>query len=241
MTNISYYGLDAVLEEGLEEKIEGGIQELLSKDDGFTFYFLMEDEFSSCIHAAVQRAKAGRKELSIKTVLVAIHSREGGDCKKFDEVLLLPNLRENAHFTVNVNRAQRWVIEQADYLLMYSYPEIDPRRQILNLIGKRRESGKLSILDLTEGSMIPGIIQQQVPRLRERLRFAHREIMSGKAVIELAKEMSVSPSRGRELYRESCGRLFYLTNRAIKKQQKDVEGQLKRDVEKKIVLEEKSI
>lgn len=221
MTNFSYYGHDLVLNQGLERKITSSIKKLLIQDDSFTFYFFMEDQFSSCILAAVRELKSKRKNLNIKTILVATH-KSVDKHKKYDETILAPNMMENVHFTVNVNRAQKWAIEQADYLLMYLYPCISvANQQILNYIFKRASAGKLSILDLTDDSIIP-IINEQFPLLRERQKYVHEQLLSGKNAKELAMEMSITPRRVSEIYKESCSKLFNLTCRAIKNRQEQM-------------------
>lgn len=221
MTNFSYYGHNLVLNQGLERKITSSIKKLLIQDDSFTFYFFMEDQFSSCILAAVRELKSKRKNLNIKTILIATH-KSVDKHKKYDETILAPNMMENVHFTVNVNRAQKWAIEQADYLLMYLYPCISvANQQILNYIFKRASAGKLSILDLTDDSIIP-IINEQFPLLRERQKYVHEQLLSGKNAKELAMEMSITPRRVSEIYKESCSKLFNLTCRAIKNQQEQM-------------------
>lgn len=216
MTNISYIGHDKVLDQGLEKQITSNIKKLLSQDDSFSFYFFRENEFSSCIKRVVQKLKTKRKDLQIKTILVETHNRDDEEYKKYDEIMVAPNLLENVHFMINVKRAQRWIIEQADYLFMYQYPGVDLEDQlILTYIRNQVKAGQLSIIDLTSDSTV-SLINEQVPQLRERLRFVHEEIMSGKTFNALAKEMSITPARVRGLYNESCRKLYVLTYHVIK-------------------------
>lgn len=173
----------------------------------------------------MQKLKTKRKDLQIKTILVKTHNVDDEEYNKFDEIKVAPNLLENVHFTVNVKRTQRWIIEQTDYLFMYQYPGVGLEDQlILTYIRNQVKAGHLSIIDLTSVSTL-FLINEQVPQLRERLKFIHEEIMSGKTFKGLAKEMSITPSRIRELYNESCIKLFVLTYRAIKNDKLDIRNE----------------
>lgn len=212
MTNISYNGHDILLDLDLEEKIIASMENLLTQDDSFTFYFFMENALSACMRRAVERLKAAHPGLHIQTILV--ETEEGEASKQYDATVIAPNLDENADVLANIKKAQRWIIEQTDCLLMYRYPGADLEdHSIEAAIQKRAEAGGLAVVDLTSAATL-SFINGQVPRLPERQRFVRQGMLAGKTNKELARELSISPSRVQRLYRQACLNLYLLACRA---------------------------
>lgn len=219
MTNISYYGLSMVADEALEKRVANTIKKLLPTDGIFNFYFHTRypDQLSADTLSAVLRIKAERNDLCIRTILVVTDTKV--EDPGFDEIVVAPNMSEGAYFLTNVKRAKKWIIEQADYLFMYLYPSIyNGDRDVLACIQNRVKAGKLSLLNIAD-DRLSSLIAEQIPKLRERLRFVHEEVMSGKTFRELAEEMSVTPRRARDLFNESCRALRILTYQALIKKQ----------------------
>lgn len=214
--DISYYGHYMVMDKDLRSRIIIAFRELLPQDDTFNFYFYQDDQLSSCIHAAVEDVKAERKDLNIKTIMVVSDPYAAVEKDEFDEIAVAPNVTEDVGFLANFKRAEKWVINRADYLFMYLYPDIcDGDQSLLAFIQKQVRAGKLFLLDLTNDE-ITSIINEQVPKLRERLKYVNQEIKSGRTFKELAEEMAVKPERVKTLYNDSRRELRLLTYRATR-------------------------
>ena len=217
MTNFGYIGHDMILDKGLKEKIMGNIQELITKDNCFNFYFLTLSRFPSYIYEQVQQIKTERKDLTIKTVLVTVKDENVYVPGEFDEIIAAPNCIENWDFTMNIKRAQRWMFENSDFLLMYLYPAICEEDQgILAFIQKQVEAKRLTILDLTD-NRTSTIINAQIDYLRPNQKSVREKLLIGKTYKEVAEEMGISVARVRQIYFSSCSRLHTLAYCAISK------------------------
>lgn len=217
MINFGYIGHDIVLDGNLKENISRSIRELLSKDKEFNFYFLEEDQFSTCIYETVRQIKNDRSDLTINIILVEAEVEDTRATFKFDKTVTAPNVKKNAHFIVNIRRAQRWIIAQADYLLTYLYTDICLEdKRLLNFINKRVNGGKMILLDLTEPETL-SIIRAQRSKLPASQRNVYEKMLSGIPGKEIAKEKGISSARVCQIYRISCSKLRIYTHCAVRK------------------------
>lgn len=109
---------------GVTERINEALETILQTDAEFCFYTGGMGEFDRLCAAAVRRAKREHPNCKIELVLVLPYLTESLNANKkyyeseFDGILVPMELM-GVHYKGAIQKRNRWMVDQSDYLLAY--------------------------------------------------------------------------------------------------------------------------
>lgn len=110
----------------VRERVDAAIASILTMDTAFCFYSGGMGGFDKLCESAVRQAKAGHKEFEIELVYVSPYMSNSFNTQRdyyecyYDDIIIPMELAE-AHYKGAITKRNRWLVDNADYLIAYIY------------------------------------------------------------------------------------------------------------------------
>ena len=148
----TFTGHREVYASGISDKLHKAIEIVLAADTAFTFYVGGMGDFDAMCAAAVRVAKGKHPDLDIQLVLVAPYMSNDFNTNKeyyessYDDITIPIELAD-VHYKAAIQKRNRWMVDQADYLISFVYRDFGGAFATLKYA--KRKKG-LTIIELSE-------------------------------------------------------------------------------------------